>query len=388
MNSQSSPMRYLITAAAIVVVIAGLREAQTLVVPFLLALFLAVALTPPLRWLESKRVPTPMAVLMVVVVVALLIGGVLSVAGRSVSDFTRQLPSYQRTMTAQFRDLESWIEKRLQDLRESFEEREDAKPRTEYDVREDAANSMLTVFEEPAVDVTPPPSSVPEPPERFQLVDPQWTVQVLRRLFGEIGALFSNATIILITVIFMLLEASRFPAKFHAAFGESSTSLKHLQVVVTNVRRYIAIKTLTSLLTGVAVTILTLALGIDFPVLLGLLAFLFNYVPNIGSIIAAIPAVVLALVDKNLGVAVGTAVGYVAINFFVSYAIEPRFMGRGLGLSTLVVFLSLVFWGWVLGPVGMLLSAPLTMVVKIVLEDFDDTRSLGLLMGSKAPQSE
>ena len=147
------------------------------------------------------------------------------------------------------------------------------------------------------------------------------------------------------------------------------------------------IKSTTSALTGISVVALSLLLDIPYGLLWGVVAFLFNFVPNIGSIIAAIPPVLLALVEPDQGPAqaAAIAVGYVIINFVISYAIEPRYMGQGLGLSTLVVFLSLIFWGWVLGPVGMLLSAPLTMIVKIVLMNSDDTRWLAILMASKAP---
>ena len=116
----------------------------------------------------------------------------------------------------------------------------------------------------------------------------------------------------------------------------------------------------------------------------GLLAFVLNYIPNIGSFLAAIPPVLLALVDRDLGlyVALLTAGGFVVINVVVGNVIEPRLMGRGLGLSPLVIVVSMVFWGWALGSVGMLLSVPLTMAVKIVLESDPATRSLAVLMGS------
>jgi predicted PurR-regulated permease PerM len=222
----------------------------------------------------------------------------------------------------------------------------------------------------------------------FQWTDPEWAMGLIRTMLAEIGQWLSNATIILITVIFMLLEASRLPAKVRAALGQDGAQQSHLDDIVENIRRYMMIKTSTSLLTGGMVTVLVYFLGLDYFLLWGLLAFMFNYVPSIGSIIAAIPAVVLALVDEGLGIAVGTAFGYLAINCLISYVIEPRFMGEGLGLSTLVVFLSLVFWGWVLGTIGMLLSAPLTMMVKIILQDFEETRSIAVLLSSKAPKQK
>jgi predicted PurR-regulated permease PerM len=142
-----------------------------------------------------------------------------------------------------------------------------------------------------------------------------------------------------------------------------------------------AIKTMISLVTGVIVTLMLLIIGVDYPLLWGLLAFVLNFVPNIGSIIAAVPAVLLAIIQLGGFYALITAPGCVVLNLFMGNVIEPRFMGRGLGLSTLVVFLSLLFWGWLLGPVGMLLSVPLTITAKIALDSRDDTRWIAILLG-------
>jgi len=136
------------------------------------------------------------------------------------------------------------------------------------------------------------------------------------------------------------------------------------------------------LLTGIVVTVWFTIIGVDFLILWGLLAFLFNFVSNIGSIIAAIPAVLLAFVQSGFDLALLAIGGYAVINISVGSFIEPRVMGRGLGLSTLVVFLSLIFWGWVLGPVGMLLSVPLTMIVKVILESDEQTRWIAVMLGS------
>jgi predicted PurR-regulated permease PerM len=137
-----------------------------------------------------------------------------------------------------------------------------------------------------------------------------------------------------------------------------------------------------SLATGVMVWLWLTILGVDYPILWGLLAFMFNYVPNIGSIIAAIPAILLTSVQAGYGTAFLTAGGYIVFNVSISNLIEPRFMGSGLGISTLVVFLSLIFWGWVLGPVGMLLSIPLTMTMKIALSCSEETSWISTLIGA------
>ena len=143
------------------------------------------------------------------------------------------------------------------------------------------------------------------------------------------------------------------------------------------------IKTLTSLMTGLLVWIWLQIVGVNYPVLWGLLAFLFNYIPNIGSIIAAVPAVLLALVQLGLPGALWTAGGYLAVNMLIGNVIEPRIMGKGMGLSTLVVFLSLIVWGYILGGVGMFLSVPLTMIAKIVLEHNPRTRWIAVILGTR-----
>jgi predicted PurR-regulated permease PerM len=130
--------------------------------------------------------------------------------------------------------------------------------------------------------------------------------------------------------------------------------------------------------------LLVWACEVDYPVLWGVLAFLLNYVPNIGSILAGIPAVLLGFLQHGSLTALVLISGYAGVNIVMGNLIEPRFMGRGLGLSTLIVFLSLIFWGWVLGPVGMLLSIPLTMIVKIALESNKDTAWISVILGSGA----
>jgi predicted PurR-regulated permease PerM len=183
----------------------------------------------------------------------------------------------------------------------------------------------------------------------------------------------------------MLIEASSFPIKLHTIFGDEQNALENFDKFINTVKQYMAIKTWVSLATGIAVFIWLVIIGVNYAVLWGLLAFFLNYVPNIGSIIAAIPAVLLALIQLGFVKSIIVAGGFTVINLLIGNVIEPRFMGRGLGLSTLVVFLSLLFWGWVLGPVGMLLSVPLTMTAKIALDSREETRWLAILLGPEIP---
>jgi len=230
------------------------------------------------------------------------------------------------------------------------------------------------------VDNGPPPDSPQEIGRKSLNVVLSYLGSFTRAAMG----MLSQGFLILLVVIFILFEAMVLPSKVRALPGMDETQWTRLQTIVDNIRRYMAIKTLVSLLTGVLVALMLWILGIPFALLLGLLAFMLNFVPNVGSIIAAIPAVLLAVVDAGLGTAVGIAIGYVAINIGVGNGLEPRVMGRGLGLSPLIILLSLIFWGWVLGPVGMLLSVPLTMTGKIILEADPSTQWLALLMSGGA----
>ena len=461
MNNNALISRYLLIAAAFVIVIAGLRAANALAVPFLLATFFAIVLSPLMQVLRDKGLPASLS-LIVIIVVCLGVSGSLSyLIGSSINQFRQSLADLPKRIETNLEPLrEEWYadwlpigrkieeENESQDLPEENEtsESEDDSKQEGIDSRQDTTPELNVpkkvelVNEDQPVTTDDPESPLAEeestspegepldeespdggllegesfaddplavgfgggqelmnPPRRSLREVPsslaadlqQMTTRYFRDLLSGLANVLSNTFIILITVAFMLLEASRFPAKLRAALGDNNPVLSNIQQIVADVRRYMVIKSMTSALTGILVSTLLTVLEIPYPFLWGLLAVLFNFVPNIGSIIASIPAILLALISEDpVATATLVAVGYVIINCFISYAIEPRFMGQGLGLSTLVVFLSLVFWGWVLGPVGMLLSAPLTMIVKITLENSEDLKWLAVMMGSKAPEPE
>ena len=216
------------------------------------------------------------------------------------------------------------------------------------------------------------------------IFDQEKIVQLVTGVLTGLGGLLTDALLVLLMVFFMLLEASGLPAKLSVALGDAGTTITQLSKIIDAIKRYLAIKTLISLTTGILIAIWLAIIGVDYPLLWGLLAFLLNYIPNIGSFIAAIPALLLAFIQLGPGATVFAGAGYLLFNGVIGSVIEPRVMGRGVGLSTLVVFLSLVFWGWVLGIIGMLLSVPLTMCIKIALESSEDTRWIAILMGSES----
>jgi AI-2 transport protein TqsA len=337
-NHKARASGILLTIAAFVVVIAGMSAAKVILVPFLLAAFIAIISAPPLFWLQRKGLPTWLSLLMVVLGVLLIVLLVAGLVGTSVRDFSKDLPVYEAKLKQQTTLIMGLLEK----------------------LGVDTSGLALT--------------------EIFNLGA---TMKLVATMLNSLGNVLTNGFLILMTVIFMLMEASSFPAKLRRVLGGPESSLARFDNFIDNVKHYMAIKTLISFATGTFVAIWLAIIGVNYAMLWGLLAFALNYVPNIGSIIAAVPAVLLAIVQLGVLKALLVAAGYVGINIIMGNFLEPRFMGRGLGLSTLVVFLSLLFWGWVLGPVGMLLSVPLTMTAKIALESRDDTRWVAVLLGPK-----
>ena len=327
----------LINLATTVLLIAAVRAASDLVVPFLLALFLAAIVTPSIDNLALWGVPRWAAVGLVILLtnVVCLLG--LAYLGVSLNELLWRLPEIQAGLNA-------------------------------------ARDQALRLAES---------YGLPVPTERVESVvlDPAYGVQVIGSLLSGLSSIFSDGLLILITVIFALLESVGYPAKLRAILGEGSQSMARLVKVLKDLRRYMVIKTWISIATGVPIGVGLALMGVDYAVLWGILAFLLNYVPNIGSLIAAIPPVMLALVQEGWLVAIGATLLFLAVNFVIGYLIEPPAMGRRLGLSTLVVWVSLIFWGWVLGPVGMFLSVPLTMTFKIIFEGSDETRWLSVLLG-------
>lgn len=338
-NTQVSPaVHFLLALAAFVVIVAGMRAADALLVPFLLSLFIAVIAAPPLFYLKDRGVPSGLAMLAVIamiIILGMLIGWMI---GGSLNDFTKNIPLYQERLTAQSGQVIQWLQGQGVQL------------------EQEAVRAFF---------------------------NPGKAMAMAGQVISGLGNVLTQALLILITVIFMLVEATAFQSKIQAISDDPDASLARVKAITESIKRYMMIKTSTSLLTGVLITIWLWILGVDYPVLWGVLAFLFNYVPNIGSIIAAVPAVLLAIVQVGLSTAFWTAVGYLIVNNLVGNAIEPRFMGKGLGLSPLVVFVSLVFWGWVLGPVGMFLSVPLTMTLKIFLDGYQSSSHIGHLLGTK-----
>jgi len=334
---QDRGIRFLVVAASLIVVVAGLRQAGPLVLPFLSAVFLAVISMPFMSWLQRRHVPTPLAVVFTVSAAAGVVSALGVVVGRSVGEFAQVVSDseYNERFEAQASRIREWASE----------------------------------FSLPFADWTP-----------LDYVNPEAVVNLLGGTLGAVAGLLQDAFMVLLAVIFILVEAAGFRAKLRVAFGERGVTLERLSQMILQIQKYLAVKTVVSLATGTLACVWVWVLGVDFPLMWGLVAFMFNYIPNIGSIFAAIGPVLFAVVQFDLGRAIFVAAGYIAINVAFANIVEPALLGRRLGLSVLVVFLSLLFWGWVWGPMGMLLAVPITMTLKIAFENTDELRWIAVLL--------
>lgn len=329
-RQQQTAKSTLITLAALAIVIASIKLAKPIIVPFILAIFLAVVLTPPINWLQRRGFNHKLAVLTVIIITVLFAGAIVMVIGDSVSSFQKQLPTYQQQLATLWAQLQNKTHFNTTHLENLFHSKH--------------FFNYISIFLE------------------------------------DLSGILSHTFLTFLVVIFMLMETGSFTKKLD---GFNHKSQKLIGQIIHSIRQYIGLKSLFCLATGLAVCALALLLHLPFAELWGLIAGLLNFIPNIGAVLAGIPAVLFALITAGLQTAVFFAIGILFINTLIGSILEPRYMGKGLGLSTLVVFLSLTFWGWLLGAIGLLLSVPLTLAVKWVLTASSETRYLADLMSEK-----
>ena len=339
-NNFPTGTRFLLIAAALVIIIWGLNQAQSALVSSLVAVFLSVLGTPAVHWLKRKRLPHVLAVLLVLagMVAALVVGGGL--VSTSLGGFSASLPSYQERIQEQATVIQALLAKK-------------------------------------GVSVTDK--------ELLEFLNPAAVMKLAVNLLGGLGSALSNIILILLTVMFILLEASSFPVKLRAVLGDPRRAFPGFTKFAADIQHYMLVKTGLSLAAGFLIWLWLTVLGVDSPVLWGFLAFMLLYIPHVGSIIAGIPAVCLTLVQFGVGRAALVGAGYVAVNFILGNVVEPKLMGYKFSLSTLVVFLSLIFWGRMLGLIGAVLCVPFTMALKFACENHESTRWIAVLLGPEVP---
>jgi AI-2 transport protein TqsA len=327
----------LVKIAAIIIIFAGVIYAKSLITPFLLALFISIICEQPVSWLEKRKIPRGLALVIVILGMIILFSGFAVLIGGTISSFSGNLSKYESTLTS---------------LSDSF---------VKF-----LNNKGLNIHQD----------------QLFNFVQPAKILEFTATALNTLVNMMGNTFLILLIVLFTLMEFGSFSIKAKAILIGTDESVSYISTILQNIRHYLGIKTLICLLTGVLVFIALLIIGVDYPLLWALIAALMNYIPNIGSIIAALPAVLFALVQLGFGGALWTLGSFMIVNNILGNFVEPRIMGKGLGLSTLVVFLSLLFWGFILGPVGMFLSVPFTMTIKIILEHNEKTKWLSILLGT------
>ncbi|MBA4501541.1 AI-2E family transporter [Marinobacterium marinum] len=333
----SAGFKWLVGLASLMIILGGLKIAEAVVVPMLLAIFIAIICAPPLAWMTSHRVPPWLAVMLLVLGLMVFSWVLMLFVGSAIDTFTLRLPIYQE---------------RLQD----------------------EVIKLLPNLERLGLPVTQE--------QLLNHFNPGSVMRLAGNALTNLGGLLTDLMLIIFVVIFLLMEATLLGDKLHKALPNAEHSMQQGGDFVRKVNKYLVIKTTVSVGTGFLVTLWLWILGVDFAPLWGLVAALMNFIPTVGSIIAAVPAVLLAIVQLGLPDAALVALGYIAVNLLMGNVLEPRYMGSGLGLSPLVVFLSLMVWGWMFGPAGMFLSIPLTMIAKIALEQSPSTRWVAIMLGN------
>ncbi|MEO3740327.1 AI-2E family transporter [Kosakonia sp. WA-90] len=335
-------LHILLKLAALVVILAGIHAAADIIVQLLLALFFAIVLNPLVRWFIRRKLSRPVAIAIVVLVMLIVLTALVGVLAASINDFMTLLPKYNRELTRKFLDLQQMV----------------------------------------------PFLNLHMSPERMlQRMDSDRVMTFATTMMTQLSNAMASILLLVMTVVFMLFEVRHVPYKLRFALHNPQIHIAGLHRALKGVSHYLALKTLLSLWTGVIVWLGLVLLDVQFALMWGVLAFLLNYVPNIGSVISAIPPMLQALLFNGVYECLLVGALFLVVHMIIGNILEPRMMGHRLGMSTLVVFLSLLIWGWLLGPVGMLLSVPLTSVCKIWMETTTGGSKLAILLGPGRPKS-
>jgi predicted PurR-regulated permease PerM len=312
-----------------------LKAASDILVPFLISIAIAIVLSPLFTYLETKRIPKVLS-LIVVILLSLL---PIILFGGYVAEEAKDFATNYQTIKASFQQGIQSFTAHMNHIG--------------ININENKINAIL---------------------EKSNLGE------ILRNLATQANSQFSNLFLIFFMAAFMLMESKYFYAKMLKIANDYNVDSHLFIEILEKIKSYFIIKVKTSLVTSVWVLAVLWFYDIPYFFLWAVLAFFLNFIPVIGSILAAIPAVVLALLDHGLMTTVWVAIWYVIINMVIGNILEPKIMGKGLGLSALVIFLSMTFWGWIFGPTGMILSVPLTMIVQYLFDQYKETQWIALLL--------
>jgi predicted PurR-regulated permease PerM len=331
-------MHPLFYAAALIIIIAGFKIGAPIINPVLMAVFFSIIILHPINWLKKKGVNSILSTLIVGFGLFAVFFGIGGAVTKSVMEFSKNLPIYRQQLN-------------------------------------DISQSSITLLNGYGIDVS-----------GDSVTNSLYTGSAFgyaTKFIGSIGGVFGQITLLILVAAFIIGESTSFPVKLKVILKNPTVSLDNITDIAKNIRQYLGIKTVTGLIGGVSVAILLFIMNIQYAIIWGVLVLFMRYIPNIGSVIAAIPILLFVLIQDGLTGVFYVGIGYGIINFIIGQIIEPKFLAKGMNLSTLAVFLSLVFWGWTLGDVGMLLAVPITMAIKISLETRQNSRWIAIMLGSE-----
>ena len=353
-TKQEQGLKILLILASLVMLIAGLKAAQGFFLPVLLAFFIATVSMPVTNWLRDHKIPRFFAVLITVLVDFLFLAVIVVSAISLMGDLqVKWEVKYQHLSVARIQSAEVWASEVL----------------TEWGVEDSTAKVRDYVTGDLLKQLS-----------EIKVAD---IVDVSTNVVGRVASFLGTAFVVLILTIFMLMEARMFGRRLNAIGEARGPNLQRMLSATQGIQRYLGIKTAVSFATGLLAGFLCWAAGLDFFLLWAILAFALNYIPVVGSIVAGLPPMILAWIALGWPSAAAVGVGYVAINIFLGNFVEPMLIGRRFGLSTLVIIASVLFWGWVWGPVGMLLAVPIMMLLKVVLDNSYEFRWLSIAIGKE-----
>ena len=313
----------LLAGASIVIILAGLREIGSVLNIFLVALLLAVTVSPLLTWQLRRGWPKWLSLTITILVVIVILGSVTSLLGVAVNNMVSGAGFYQDKVTELYRTGLDNLAARGVDISEI---------------------------------------------RKLEVFSPNKIVAYMTKFIENVFSTFGNFFFVVLLMVFILIEFADITLKADRGMFAPNSWQRRSADVTNDLKKYISINAITGLIAAVADFIILIAIGVDFAILWGFLAFLFSFIPNIGFILSVIPPAVLALIQFGWVQCVIVVVLYVLINTVVDNVVKPRYLGKEFNMSILVVFLSLLFWGWLLGAIGAILGVPLTMIGKRLWE--------------------
>jgi predicted PurR-regulated permease PerM len=336
------PANPLFGFAAVVVVVAGLQAFGGLLGPLFLALVLVVTVSPIATALRRRAVPRWIATLATLLAVYAIMLALAASLGYAVAELVRVLPGYSGQVNALLTDASQWL-----------------------------------------ATVGVGPAQIQTALEQFDLGT---VVGFLQGLLGQLAGVLSNLLLILSILLFMSIDAASVPERLASIGRQRPDVVTALRAFTQGTRRFLLVSTIFGLIVATLDVVVLLILGVPLALLFGLVSLIANYIPNIGFVIALIPPALLALLHGGPSLMLAVTVSFLVINTVVQTIVQPRFVGDAVGLSVTVTFLALVFWGWVIGPLGALLAIPLTLLAKALLVDSDpQVRWLNALLADRPP---